>query len=119
MSTKKIACYVRTLRRQWGLTQEDVSFLLPKGDRDRVSRVERGLALPNADEIVAYQLIFGSSAEEAFPRFYDTIEDVVIQRAYQLYERLKAQGSKATARKRKLIESMFERVTGKTSDAGV
>jgi hypothetical protein len=116
MSTK-VQCYLRTLRRRWGLTQEEVASLLPEGDRNRVSSVEWGEAPPNAAEIVAYGLIFDSSCRTLFPGFHEEIEDAVMRRAYQLYKGLKEDDSGRAAQLRGFIEQMFARATGKHSRA--
>src|SRR5579883_1751362 len=104
---------LRTLRHQWELSQEDVALLLPRSSRDRVSRVERGLTSPNAEEILAYRLIFGCSVPKLFPRFYTETIDTVMQRAYRLNERLQKATSAMARRKRMLTQQMLERATRK------
>jgi transcriptional regulator with XRE-family HTH domain len=111
----KVQCYLRTLRREWSLTQEEVASLLPKGGRNRVSRVERDLIPPNAEEILAYRLIFGSSAKSTFPRFYAEMEDAVMRCAYRLHQELEGDQSPGGLRKRKLIDQMLARATGKAN----
>ena len=110
--SSKVSCYLRALRRQWGLTQEEVASLLPKGDRNRVSDVERGQALPNAEEILAYAVIFGSCGKAVFPRYYGEIEEVVMSRAYQFSERLTPLKTSKAPQKQGLITQMFARATG-------
>ncbi|MBV9829702.1 MAG: helix-turn-helix transcriptional regulator [Alphaproteobacteria bacterium] len=112
--SSKVFCYLRTLRRQWGLTQEEVASLLPKGDRNRVSDVERGRALPNAEEIVAYAVIFGLCAREMFPRYYFQVEEAVMIKAYALSEALQSLKSPIAEKKCDLVEEMLARATGKT-----
>jgi hypothetical protein len=104
-------CYLRSLRRRWALTQKDVAALLPSGDRNRVSRVERGLVPPSAAEIVAYRQIFGASVKLAFPRFYAATEDAVMQRAYRMHKRLERAIDAGSRRKRALAEQMLARAT--------
>ena len=110
--SSKVRCYLRTQRRQWELTQVELASLLPKGSRNRVSRVERGLTPPDATEILAYALIFGSSARDLFPRFAGDIDDAVMQHAYKLHRRLERADSAVAGRKRQLIERMLGRATG-------
>ncbi|HLK16436.1 MAG TPA: hypothetical protein VKT78_16640 [Fimbriimonadaceae bacterium] len=112
MSTK-VHCYVRTHRRRWGLTQAQVANLLPGGGRNRVSRVERDKTPPNAAEILAYKLIFGSSCRFLFPRFHEEIEDAVMRSAYELHKAMIGDGSERAANLRKFIEQMFARATRK------
>jgi transcriptional regulator with XRE-family HTH domain len=117
--SSKVPCYLRALRLQWGLKQEEVASLLPKGDRNRVGDVELGVVQPNAQEILAYAVIFGLSAKEIFPRYYAEVEEIVMTRAYALSEKLKIDPSAEARRKQELITSMFARATNSPRAEGV
>src|SRR3954464_10986562 len=108
----KVPCYLRTLRRQWGLTQEEAASLLPRGDRNRVSDVERAGALPNAEEILAYAVIFGSCGRAMFPKFYGQVEEAMMARIYAFSERLKPLNTPADRKKHDLITSMLALASG-------
>ena len=107
--SQKVPCYLRTLRRGWGLTQEEVAALLPRTSRHRVARVERGECPPNGREIIAYALIFGSPATKVFARLQVKVEECVIQRAYRFHERLAEDETRSGRRKRELMEKMLAR----------
>ena len=107
--SSKVACYLRTLRIEWGLTQKELSSLLPKGDRDRVRSVELGRAPPNAAEILAYPLIFGLPAGKIFPKFSEDTAETVMQRAYRLSRRLEGDASPKAGHKRELLERLRAR----------
>ena len=111
----KIPCYLRTLRREWGMSQKELAGLMLRGDRNRVSRVERNLAPPNAAEIVAYSVLFGMPPAQLFPAFYDEVEERLIERAYALDNNLELleDDSYLTARRRKLLRDALDRATGK------
>lgn len=110
----KVPCYLRTLRRQWGLTQEEVASLLPRGDRNRVSDVERGRALPNAEEILAYAVIFGSCGRSMFPKYYGQVEEAVMANAYELSKKFDRAKTPIARKKYDLIADMFARTTGRS-----
>lgn len=107
--SSKVRCYLRTLRNQWGLTQEEVASLLNKGDRKRVKCVEAGDSRPNAREILAYQLIFGVPAHELFPRLCEQVDEAVMQGAYRLHQVLEADQSPEADRKRQLLNEIRTR----------
>lgn len=109
----KIPCYLRTLRREWAMAQRELAGLMLRGDRARVSSVERNLVQPNASEIVAYSLLFGMPPAEIFPAFYEHVEEGLIQRAYMLDRHLEHDSSDATMRKRELLYDALARSTGK------
>jgi transcriptional regulator with XRE-family HTH domain len=107
--SSKVRCYLRTLRNQWGLTQEELASLLNKGDRKRVMCVESGEAQPNAREILAYQLIFGVPPRDIFPKFCEELDEAVMQGAYRLHQALEDDQSPEAGRKRQLLEQIRSR----------
>jgi len=117
--SSKVHCYLRTLRMEWRLTQVEVAALLPKGTRNRVSRVERGLVPPSASDILAYELIFGLAGQAVFPALYAETEDAVMRGTYHLYQRLERVGGPVADRKRELIDRMFAHATGKANPTKV
>jgi len=112
----KVSCYLRTLRREWEVTQDEVAFLMGKGDRNRVSDIERGKARPNVREILAYALIFGFPSRDIFPAFYDELEEAVMRNAYELDQQFEGKSSLKALRKRKLLNEMLARATGKKAN---
>ncbi len=108
--------HLRTLRRKSGLTQADVASLFPKGGRNRVSRIERGLSPLYAGEIIAYGLIFGPPAKKLFRRLHVETVDAVMRRAYRLHSRLERDTSPRAQRKREIAEQMLARAVGKKAD---
>lgn len=111
--------YPRTLRREWGLTQEDVASLLRRGSRNRISRIERGLAPPNADEILAYGLIFGLSARDLWPRFHGETLDRLARVSRRLHKRLQGDQSALATSKRELLERLWARAEADTKSRTV
>jgi transcriptional regulator with XRE-family HTH domain len=113
--SSKVHCYLRTLRREWGLTQEEVVSLLQRGTRNRVSLVERGLTPPNGAEILAYLVIFGSHPKTVFPAYFAEHEDRVLDSAYRLLQQLDQDSSPMVTRKRELIQGIFARAAENTN----
>lgn len=110
----KLSCYLRTHRRAWRLTQDNLAALLPRGDRNRVSDVERSKAPPNAAEIIAYAVIFGLSPRQLFPQYFAEVEETVIRNAYALHQALSDDRSPPAARKRVLLLQMLNRATNRS-----
>lgn len=107
--SSKVHCYLRSLRLRWGLTQEELAALLPKASRNRVSRVERGLAPPNAGEILAYPLIFGVRPHVIFRRLSERTDEAVMQHAYRLHQKLEGKVDPKAVRKRELLDQLRDR----------
>ena len=105
----KVSCYVRTQRLLAGLSQDELRALLPRAGHDRVSTTERGLHPPNGGEILAYEVIFGLSGRELFPKRYAEIEEKVIDHAYTLHRKLEGKHDKKSAQKRVFLEGILAR----------
>jgi hypothetical protein len=110
MSSKKVHCYLHTLRREWGLTQGELASLLPRGDRNRVSRVERALSSPNAAEMIAFSLAFGLPAKAIFRKLSEDTVEILMRGAYRLYRKVEGATNPELARKREFVEQLRARV---------
>lgn len=99
----RFPCYLVPLRKEWDLSQEELVALLPRGSRNRVSDVESGNAPPNAEEILAYSLIFGFPPAKIFPEFVEQVEDTVMRNALALHQRLEPDTSFQAELKREFL----------------
>src|SRR5690242_4565456 len=96
----KVPCYLRTLRREWGLTQKELARLVPGVKRARlVSKVERGKRVPKSTELLAYAVIFDRRPEAIFPTLSQEIEAAVRRNATGFG----VSGEKGERRKHQLI----------------
>lgn len=107
----KVLCYLRTLRREWNLSQKELAGLVPGCCRGRISDVEREKIPPKASELLAYAFIFNRTPESIFPGYTEEIEDAVMGRAYRLTQRLEDDDSPKARRKNELLQDMLDRVT--------
>src|SRR5258706_14259963 len=112
----KVPCYLRTLRKKWGLTQKELASLVPRCRRNRVSDVERGKISPRASELLAYALIFGLPPQAIFRKYAEDIEDTVLRGAAELDRRLANDDSPSAARKIDFLEQLSNRVTLEASE---
>ena len=107
---KKAYSYVRACRRRWGLTQRELALLLGLSSSTTVSRIERSKRGSTTTTLIAYSVVFGLSAPELFPPFYDDIEEAVVIAAKLLHEELDGSTDKKSALKRALFEDILARV---------
>jgi transcriptional regulator with XRE-family HTH domain len=76
--------YLRTNRKQFPLTQEEVAFLLGiKGmdKENKVSRDENHARIPTLETALAYEAIYGKPTRELFAGLYEQIARNVSSRA--------------------------------------
>lgn len=71
-----------------------------------VSRVEANKQNPSARLLVACEVIFGCSASEIFPAFYEDIREEVLLSAYEMYEAIEHRRDIQASAKRILLEKM-------------
>lgn len=107
----RLQSYLHTHRRQWGLSQREVAFLLGARSGSIVSRLERNERDPSLKVAFACQVIFGAAPIELFPYLFEKVEEELIRRAYELHERLKRNPSKRTDRKLALLKDALRRAT--------
>jgi DNA-binding XRE family transcriptional regulator len=109
--TPIIPCYLRTYRKEWQLTQDELASLVPGCNRNRVSNIERGKIPPRATELLAYVLIFDCAPQEIFPQLAEGVEDGVMRAAAEFDRKLAKDKSPAAARKVGLLEGLSARAS--------
>ncbi|MHB8147502.1 MAG: helix-turn-helix domain-containing protein [Vulcanimicrobiaceae bacterium] len=105
---KSKLCYLRTHRRQWGLTQQELAGLMGFRSASHVSRIENGKRDPTTDTVLACEVIFGVSGLAMFPCAYDAVEDRVMRDLHRLHLSLSDVRPK-DLRKRELLSLAFAR----------
>lgn len=101
--------YLRTHRRKWALTQEELAFLLGRKSSTQVSRLEQGKRIPGMDIVLACEVLFGVTPSSFFPKFYADIEEAVLSRAAMLYKRLDKETSRVAMRKKEFLSVALKR----------
>lgn len=84
MSLQPLSNYLRTFRKRSGLSQDELAALLGCKHGSMVSRYERGDRAPSLETLIAYEVIFQSSARELFRGVHDRVRGSVRQRAQRL-----------------------------------
>ncbi len=102
MASHPLQNYLRMTRRQSGLSQEDVAFLLGSEEGSRVCRHEQFASKPTIEVALAYEVIFQKSVRDLFAGFFAKIERGVAERAMHLTAQLDA-GERNHGRGRKLL----------------
>ncbi|MCD9296222.1 helix-turn-helix transcriptional regulator [Bradyrhizobium diazoefficiens] len=102
--------YLRPHRRRWGLTQQELAFLIGVKSRTAVSRIEGSKRRPSLDAVFLCMLIFNMPALELFPGLISELRASILSRASELYEELQGDPSKATRIKLDFLERLLARV---------
>lgn len=105
----KLECYLRSYRRRWGLTQDELAVLLGYKTGAVISRLERHGRQPSLEAAHAFEIIFGTAPIELFPGLHATVKKTVIARVRDLYDELQGNSSKITRLKLDFFEQVFER----------
>ena len=109
MKTKMPRNYVRTQRRRWAFTQEEVADLLGFESRTCISRIEQGKRVPTLESALALEVLFGEPPKSLFPHVYAEAEEALMQRAAILHEGLINSTSPREKRKCELLECALKR----------
>ena len=110
MAHKRIASHVRTYRKKSGLTQLELAGLLGHTSIGRVSRHERGIAIPSLPSALGYEAIFRVPIPELFPAIHEAITKGIEARLVELNSTLgqksaKDRDARATALKLEFISA--------------
>jgi len=97
MRTQRLDNYLRAYRKNSGLTQEEVAFLLGFDNANLVSRYEKRQRMPPVRTALAYEAIFGIPIAELFAGVRQGIVSDVEKRRSELTNRLCAKDQKGIA----------------------
>lgn len=81
--------YLKMYRRRTGLSQTDVSYLIGLNDGSNISRHERGRRVPALENLLAYEIIYGTAAGGLYEGLMHSIKEVLLLRAIGLSGRLR------------------------------
>lgn len=104
-----VLCYLRTHRRNWGLTQKELAKLVGTASSVQISRYENGKRAPKLEVALACQVIFGVPPSIMFPDAYALSEEEVMRNMYQMDLALSNTTSLSGIRKRELFSIALKR----------
>jgi transcriptional regulator with XRE-family HTH domain len=113
MKTRRPLNYLRSYRLRWGLSQGELANLLGCKTAGVISRIEKKLRSPTLKIVIGCFVIFGTPAAEVFPDISRTVEADVMERVWELYEKVQGDSSRKTRTKIELLESVIERTERK------
>jgi transcriptional regulator with XRE-family HTH domain len=90
MTPHRLENYLRTNRKQSGLTQQEVAFLLGCENGAQVSRYEKRRRLPPLETALACEAIFGIPISELFAGVRQSVGKDIEKRTLELRARLQA-----------------------------
>jgi DNA-binding XRE family transcriptional regulator len=106
----RIKSYLRPLRRRWGFTQKELAFLIGAGSAGVISRIEGFKRAPSLTATFAFVVFFDTPPMELFPELHWRAREAVLLRAYELYESLQGNPSRATRMKLDFLEEALARI---------
>jgi len=116
--------HIRVLRRQAGLTQAELAFLLGHRSHAKVSRLEKASRRPDANDLVMLEVIFAIEPRSLFPHLRDKAETVIAARIAKLLQdeqrrsasHVNAPPSLKAAHLRRVLEAIRPREAPGTSE---
>jgi DNA-binding XRE family transcriptional regulator len=112
--------YLRVYRRRWLLTQEELAFLFGYDAESIISRFESEERTITLAVAIACQTIFGLNPKEMFPALFVSAEQGVVQRMYELRDRLtRSDLTQRTVAKLELLQEALRRIEGASEQQGV
>ena len=96
-------CPLRTYRRTWGLTQQELADLLGVESRTQVSRLEHGKRVPCLEIALASATLFGVSLGDLFPQVAVEVEKNLREKISRLQKGFPQSTDPEGLRKRELF----------------
>lgn len=109
-----VLCYLRTHRRNWGLTQKELARLVGTASSVQISRYENGKRAPRIEVAFACQVIFGVPPSIMFPDTFALVEDEVMRNIYRSDQALSNTTSLSGLRKRELFNFALKRALSRS-----
>lgn len=109
MNARRPINYLRSYRLRYGLSQEELAYLLGWERPDVISRIERKQRAPTLPLVLACFILFDAPAHDIFPDVSSGIEALVMARVWEVYERIQGDPSKRTKKKIELLEAAIAR----------
>ena len=108
MPNPRLQNYLRTYRKRYALSQEDIAILLGAKSGTKVSRYESFARTPGPLTTFAFQIIFDRPASELFAGSYDEVRQDIRRRARSMMKKLEGQEhlDKKTLRKLELLRAI-------------
>ena len=106
---KTLNNYLKAYRKQSGLSQKDISYLIDKPSLSTVSKYEHGSATPTLETALSLHILYQVPIHKLFPKLYKTCEYKILQRL----DCLSVTYTKSTERKDKAKVSFFESIITK------
>lgn len=97
MTPHRLENYLRSYRKESGLSQQEVAFLLGCEDGTLVSRYEKRRRLPPIETALACEEIFGTPVAELFAGMRQSVRNDIAKRRLELRSRLQAKTLKGSA----------------------
>jgi transcriptional regulator with XRE-family HTH domain len=117
MKQRQLVGYLRTHRRVWGLTQNELAILLGLGSPSHVSRLEHAKCKrgPSYETALACQVLFGIEPRDMYPAIHRAVEDRVMRACYLMHQGIENSTSHSDLRKRELLELALRRAVKRDS----
>ena len=106
--------YLRTHRRNWGLTQRDLAELIGTVSTVQIGRYENGKRDLGIEVALACQVIFGVPPAIMFRHSYTLVEEEVMRNMKRLDLALENTTSPAGLRKRELFSMALHRAISRS-----
>jgi DNA-binding XRE family transcriptional regulator len=113
---QRFQTYLRPSRRRWGFTQAELALLIGYKTGKSISRIEALKQMPTLNAALSCAVIFNTEPTKLFPGAVYGIEQLVLDRANELYLQLQGDPSKTARIKLDFLEVLIARLESSPRD---
>ena len=107
---KELNNYLKAYRKQSGLSQKDISYLINKPSISTVSKFENDASVPSLETAICLKILFSAGIKKLLPKIYKDCEYQLMKRIDCLSETYQDSEQKKDQAKVTFLESVMERV---------
>lgn len=101
--------YIRAYRKRLQLSQRELAFLLGLSSQSVISQHEILLRVPQAKALLKYEILFGKTVGELFPKLREEAEDELAVQVKALMNHLDGREDLSVAHKLELLNRLAQR----------
>ena|SRR5713101_69999 len=106
MPPRRLVHHLRSYRKTFGLSQNEVARLLGSRQGSNVCRYERFRSVPSLQTAIAYEIIFNVRLSELLPDLYAHVKERIARRARMLLKKKPSGSQRCEEAKLAFFESL-------------
>lgn len=107
---KQINNYLKVFRKQSGLSQKDVAFIINKPSVCSISKLENNQIVPDLKTVIYLSLVYQKRIKNIFPKLYESCQQDVLENSSRLSGKYHRSDRKKDEMKMTFLEKIMQNI---------